>query len=172
VVHLTAQREAPTRPSFQRWVVLLTGRMRSVLARLPDGPHRCEPHVTRTGLNTQWVFSGVLRRRLPNRWRFQLLNEKYLTKRRRISGVPPEIRVPFPFLDDIWRGHESALDAALKILGGKERALLRVEEYSDATPEVRLLSRLWGEGCRKAGRGEHRIEASRGSVTIIICKHQ
>jgi C-terminal processing protease CtpA/Prc len=81
-----------------------------------------EPHVTRIGLSTQGVFSDVLRRRLPNGWRFHLPNETYLTKDRQSfdgSGVPPEIRTPFFSREDIERGRDSALEAALQILGDK-----------------------------------------------------
>jgi len=113
-----------TRPSFHGPVVLLIGPdtvtagetfTMALMGR--------EPHVTRIGLNTQGVFSDVLRRRLPNVWRFQLPNEKYLSKDRQSfdgSGVPPEIRVPFFSPEDIQQGRDSALEAALKILGGQD----------------------------------------------------
>jgi Peptidase family S41/Tricorn protease C1 domain len=112
-----------TRPGFHGRVALLTGPDTvSAGETFTMALMGREPHVARIGLNTQGVFSDVLHRWLPNGWRFQLPNEKYLTRDRQSfdgSGVPPEIRVPFFSPEDIQRGRDSALEAALKILGGE-----------------------------------------------------
>jgi hypothetical protein len=109
-----------TRPYFHGPVVLLIGPDTvSAGETFTMALMEREPHVTRIGLNTQGVFSDVLRRTLPNGWRFQLPNEKYLTKDRQSfdgMGVPPEIRTPFFSPGDIERGRDSALEAALQIL--------------------------------------------------------
>jgi hypothetical protein len=109
-----------TRPCFHGSVVLLTGPDTvSAGETFTMALMEREPHVTRIGLNTQGVFSDVLRRRLPNGWRFQLPNETYLTKEGQSfdgSGVPPEIHTPFFSPGDIERGRDSALEAALQIL--------------------------------------------------------
>jgi hypothetical protein len=112
-----------TRPGFHGRIVLLAGPDTvSAGETFTMALMGREPHITRIGLNTQGVFSDVLRRRLPNGWGFHLPNETYLTKDRQSfdgSGVTPEIRTPFFSPEDIERGRDSALEAALQILGDK-----------------------------------------------------
>jgi C-terminal processing protease CtpA/Prc len=88
-----------TRPGFHGRIILLAGPDTvSAGETFTMALMGREPHVTRMGLNTQGVFSDVLRRRLPNGWRSHLPNETYLMKDRQSfdgSGVPPEIRTPF-----------------------------------------------------------------------------
>ena len=80
------------------------------------------PHVIRVGASTQGVFSDVLRRGLPNGWRFGLPNEIFLTRDGKAfdgTGIPSDIEVPIFPLEDLANGRDSALDEALKILAHK-----------------------------------------------------
>jgi hypothetical protein len=78
-----------------------------------------EPHVLRIGLNTQGVFSDVLRRALPNGWYLGLPNEVYYTQDGKAfdaTGVPPDIHVPFFTPGDLLRSRDSALEEAIRRL--------------------------------------------------------
>jgi len=115
--------EPSTRPGFQGPVALLTG---------PDTVSAGEtftmallgrmPHVTRIGLNTQGVFSDVLKRTLPNGWIFHLPNEVYLTRDGKAfdaTGVPPDFQVKFFSAEDLRIGRDAALEAAERVLEGR-----------------------------------------------------
>jgi hypothetical protein len=112
--------EPSDRPGFRGPVVLLTG---------PDTVSAGEtftmallgrkPNIKRIGLNTQGVFSDVLKRTLPNGWVFHLPNEVYLTKERKAfdaTGVPPDVRLKFFSFEDLNNGRDAALEAALRLL--------------------------------------------------------
>jgi len=78
-----------------------------------------KPNIKRIGLNTQGVFSDVLKRTLPNGWVFHLPNEVYLTKERKAfdaTGVPPDVRLKFFSFEDLNNGRDAALEAALRLL--------------------------------------------------------
>lgn len=78
-----------------------------------------EPHVLRIGLNTQGVFSDVLRRSLPNGWYFGLPNEVYYTADGTAFdaiGVPPDIQVSFFTLEDLKVSRDAALEEAIRRL--------------------------------------------------------
>ena len=119
------QVRASTRPGFHGNVVLLTG---------PDCVSAGEtftmallgrkPIVTRIGENTQGVFSDVLTRKLPNGWLFSLPNQIYLTKNGKTFdgvGVPPDIFAPVFPREDLDKGHDSALEKAIAILGDQPK---------------------------------------------------
>jgi len=114
--------EPSTRPGFHGPVVLLTG---------PDTISAGEtftmalmghtPHIQRIGLNTQGVFSDVLKRTLPNGWIFHLPNEVYLTvdgKAFDAIGIPPDLKIKFFSESDLRSGKDAALEAALQKLDG------------------------------------------------------
>ena len=78
-----------------------------------------EPHVLRIGLNTQGVFSDVLRRALPNGWYIGLPNEVYYTQDGKAfdaTGVPPDIHVPFFTQEDLLESRDAALEEAIREL--------------------------------------------------------
>ena len=78
-----------------------------------------EPHVERIGLNTQGVFSDVLRRSLPNDWYFGLPNEVYYTGDGTAFdavGVPPDIDVSFFTPEDLKASRDAALEEAIRRL--------------------------------------------------------
>jgi C-terminal processing protease CtpA/Prc len=77
------------------------------------------PAVTRSGENTQGVFSDVLGRTLPNGWRFGLPNEIFLTEGGKTFdavGIPPDIAVPVFPSEDLKKGRDSCLEKALELL--------------------------------------------------------
>ncbi len=78
-----------------------------------------EPHIVRIGLNTQGVFSDVLRRSLPNGWSFGLPNEVYYTADGTAFdavGVPPDILMPFFNPEDLQASRDSTLEEAIRQL--------------------------------------------------------
>ena len=78
-----------------------------------------EPHVLRIGLNTQGVFSDVLRRTLPNGWYIGLPNEVYYAQDGKAFdaiGVPPDIHVPFFTPTDLLGSRDAALEEAIREL--------------------------------------------------------
>jgi hypothetical protein len=78
-----------------------------------------EPHVERIGLNTQGVFSDVLRRSLPNGWYFGLPNEVYYTADGTAFdavGIPPDIHVSFFTPEDLKASRDAALEEAIRRL--------------------------------------------------------
>jgi len=78
-----------------------------------------EPHVERIGLNTQGVFSDVLRRSLPNEWYFGLPNEVYYTADGiafDAVGIPPDIHVSFFTPGDLKESRDAALEEAIRRL--------------------------------------------------------
>lgn len=108
------------RPSFRGKVVLLIG---------PDTVSAGEtftmallgrrPHVNRVGLNTQGVFSDVLKRTLPNGWRFNLPNEIYCTRDGKafdVTGVPPDVQVSFFSAQDLENGRDAALESPEQVI--------------------------------------------------------
>ncbi|MGH9760589.1 MAG: S41 family peptidase, partial [Blastocatellia bacterium] len=113
--------DVSTRPGFYGKVVLLIG---------PDTISAGEtfsmalmgrsPQIAFIGENTQGVFSDVLRRRLPNDWRFGLPNEVYLTKDGKAydgPGVPPQVTVPVFPTSDLDSGRDGGLEKAVQLLG-------------------------------------------------------
>ncbi len=123
-LHFTAPQgtwvEPSTRPGFRGPVVLLTGPDTvSAGETFTMALQEREPHVTRIGLNTQGVFSDVLKRSLPNGWVFHLPNEVYLARDGKAydgTGVPPDVSVKFFSAGDLKNGRDAALEAALKFL--------------------------------------------------------
>ena len=110
--------EPSQRPGFHGPVVVLTG---------PDTVSAGEtftmalmgrtPHIQRIGLNTQGVFSDVLKRTLPNGWIIHLPNEVYWTRNHKAfdaTGVPPDIPVRFFSEADLHNGYDAALETALR----------------------------------------------------------
>jgi hypothetical protein len=78
-----------------------------------------EPHVLRIGLNTQGVFSDVLRRALPNGWYIGLPNEVYYTQDGKAfdaTGIPPDVQVPFFTPTDLLGSQDAALEEAIREL--------------------------------------------------------
>ena len=78
-----------------------------------------DPHVLRIGLNTQGVFSDVLRRALPNGWYIGLPNEVYYAQDGKAfdaTGVPPDTRVPFFTPRDSLGSRDAALEEAIREL--------------------------------------------------------
>ena len=108
------------RPGFQGRVVELTG-IHSVSAAetFTQALMQRTPKVTRVGEPTQGVFSDVLGRRLPNRWRFGLPNERFVTEGKTYDGpgIPPDVEVPVFPKHDLASGRDGALEKALALLG-------------------------------------------------------
>jgi hypothetical protein len=108
------------RPSFKGKVVLLIGPDTvSAGETFTMALMGREPHVVRIGLNTQGVFSDVLRRALPNGWHFGLPNEVYYTQDGKAfdaTGVPPDVHVPFFTQKDLLESRDAALEEAIREL--------------------------------------------------------
>jgi hypothetical protein len=109
-----------SRPGFRGPVVELIGPLSvSAAETLTQALMGRVPHVTRTGENTQGVFSDVLVRKLPNGWTFGLPNEVFRTADGRAfdgPGIPPDIAVPVFAEDDLAAGRDPAMAKALEIL--------------------------------------------------------
>jgi hypothetical protein len=108
------------RPSFRGKVALLIGPDTvSAGETFTMALMEREPHVLRIGLNTQGVFSDVLRRALPNGWYIGLPNEVYYTQDGKAfdaTGVPPYIHVPFFTPRDLLGSRDAALEEAVREL--------------------------------------------------------
>jgi carboxyl-terminal processing protease len=80
---------------------------------------RALPQVTQIGEPTNGIFSDELYKSLPKGWRFTLSNEVYydhLGVCHEVTGIIPQIHVPVFSLSDLEKGHNSALETALKAL--------------------------------------------------------
>jgi len=108
-----------TRAGFKGSVVELIG-IDSVSAAetFTQALMKREPKVIRVGENTQGAFSDVLRRKLPNGWRFGVSNERFVTDGRSFEGfgIPPDIDVPVFPESDLSGGRDGALEKALDIV--------------------------------------------------------
>ncbi|MBV8513666.1 MAG: S41 family peptidase [Acidobacteria bacterium] len=109
-----------SRPSFHGPVVELVGPLTiSAGETFTQALMGHSPHIVRIGENTQGVFSDILGRRLPNRWRFGLPNEIYRTADGTIFdlvGIPPDIEVRVFADADVSAGKDPAMARALEIL--------------------------------------------------------
>ncbi|MFL6073624.1 MAG: S41 family peptidase [Mycobacteriales bacterium] len=77
------------------------------------------PAPTRIGLPTQGVFSDVLKRLLPDGFRFELPNEEFLTRDGRTfdgPGIPPDVLTPVFTDAELAANQDSAIDAARALL--------------------------------------------------------
>jgi hypothetical protein len=125
-----------TRPGFRGPVVELIGPSTvSAGETFTQALIGRSPHITRIGENTQGVFSDVLGRRLPNRWRFGLPNEVFLTPDGKAfdgPGIPPDIPVPVFAASDLAAGKDPAMAKALEVLASA-RAQTRHDSITKAS---------------------------------------
>jgi len=76
--------------------------------------------VTIIGKPTNGSLSDILSKELPNGWEFGLSNEVYLDqngKSHEVIGIHPQTEVALFSVDDLENKRNSAIEAALKILG-------------------------------------------------------
>ena len=107
-----------SRPGFFGPVVELTGPITmSAAETFTQALMGRTPGVMRIGESTQGVFCDVLDRHLPNGWIFGLPNAVYRSKDGEafdVGGIPPDLQVPVYADDDVKRGKDPAMEAALR----------------------------------------------------------
>lgn len=77
-------------------------------------------HVTLMGENSEGILSDIPYRSLPKQWEIGVPNVVFVDSNGReyeVTGVPPEIEAPTNFEEIFEQKKDSAIEAALKVLG-------------------------------------------------------
>lgn len=108
------------RVTYSNPVVVLTSGFSASATEIFSLAMRSLPHVTLVGEPTIGALSDVLEKPLPNGWQIDLANEVYTDAdgfTYEVTGVPPHIDVPAYGKTERDIGQDSAINAALTLLG-------------------------------------------------------
>ena len=106
--------------TYNNPVVVLTSGFSASATEIFSLAMRSLPHVTLVGEPTIGELSDVLEKPLPNGWQVELANEVYTDAggfSYEVTGVPPHIDVPAFGKTERDIGQDSAINAALTLLG-------------------------------------------------------
>ena len=109
-----------SRVTYNNPVVVLTSGFSASATEIFSLAMRSLPHVTLVGEPTIGALSDVLEKPLPNGWQVDLANEVYTDAggfTYEVTGVPPHIEVPAYRKSERDIGQDSAINAALTVLG-------------------------------------------------------
>ena len=109
-----------SRVKFARPVVVLTSGFSASATEVFTLAMRSMPHVSLVGEPTIGALSDILEKPLPNGWQFELANEVYYDSDGVVFeavGIPPDVEVPAFAKPEREAGQDSALNAALTLLG-------------------------------------------------------
>ena len=108
------------RVKFAKPVVVLTSGFSASATEVFTLAMRSMPHVSVVGEPTIGALSDILEKPLPNGWQFELANEVYYDADGtafEAVGIPPDVEVPAFAKPERETGQDSALNAALTLLG-------------------------------------------------------